>query len=199
MTVTHEAAIDQAPVAEPKKAKTRKAKQSTPEQPASEIAVEPAPTPETLEPETTTPATEPERKPRARKEKQEAKPKESKPAKRKGPMRSVTLKQLADRYAAHLTESGKSPGTSFSYGMELKTACRFLGEDTLISSISADDVHRFFNAREVVMLKTGRPKAQPSIDKTRRVLRLALVWAAEEGLIAEAPIPSAPSTEVAAK
>jgi len=30
-----------------------------------------------------------------------------------------------------------------------------------------------------------------SIDKTRRVLRLALVWASERGIISKAPIPEA--------
>ena len=38
--------------------------------------------------------------------------------------------------------------------------------------------------------KAGRkPKAKPSIDKTRRVLRLALCWAVEQGWLEKAPLP----------
>jgi hypothetical protein len=41
----------------------------------------------------------------------------------------------------------------------------------------------------VTLLKSGKPKAKPSVDKTRRVLRLALVWAVEQGWIEKAPLP----------
>ena len=40
-------------------------------------------------------------------------------------------------------------------------------------------------------LAAGKAKAEPTVLKTRRVLRLALVWAQEQGWIAEAPIPEA--------
>jgi hypothetical protein len=44
-----------------------------------------------------------------------------------------------------------------------------------------------------------RAKAKPTVDKTRRVLRLALGWAAENGLIATPPLPAAdkPTAELA--
>jgi len=41
----------------------------------------------------------------------------------------------------------------------------------------------------VTKLRSGKSKAKPSIDKTRRVLRLALCWAAERGIVSTAPIP----------
>ncbi len=47
----------------------------------------------------------------------------------------------------------------------------------------------YFASDRVTKLRTGKPKAKPSVDKTRRVLRLALVWAAEKKLIKAAPIP----------
>ena len=37
--------------------------------------------------------------------------------------------------------------------------------------------------------RTGVEKAKPTIDKSRRVLRMALVWAEAQGLVAKAPIP----------
>jgi hypothetical protein len=37
--------------------------------------------------------------------------------------------------------------------------------------------------------KSGVEKAPPTFKKTRRVLRLALVWAQDAGLIETAPLP----------
>ena len=40
-------------------------------------------------------------------------------------------------------------------------------------------------------LRSGKSKAKPSIDKTRRVLSLQLCCAAQRGIVATAPIPEA--------
>jgi len=52
-------------------------------------------------------------------------------------------------------------------------------------------VQRYFDSDAVLKLKNGRPKAVPSHQKTKRVLRLALCWAEAEGWIEQAPIPQA--------
>jgi hypothetical protein len=80
--------------------------------------------------------------------------------------------------------------------MELKTAAAELGEDTPIADITPERVQAFFDSKRVTKLRSGKNKAKPSIDKTRRVLRLALCWAAERGIVAKAPLPEEP---VAAK
>ena len=105
--------------------------------------------------------------------------------------KSPTLGQLADDYLRHMEDAGKSPGTVHSYGMELKTACAEIGEGTRVKSITTSQVAAFFESDVVTKTRKGQPKAKPSIDKTRRVLRLALVWAAETGRITKAPIPQA--------
>jgi hypothetical protein len=102
---------------------------------------------------------------------------------------SLTLGELADRYLKHLEETGKSAGTLFSYAIELKTAQRELGADTLIASLTPEQVGAYFDSAAVMKLKSGRPKAMPSYLKTRRVLRLALCWAEEKRWIEKAPIP----------
>ena len=45
-------------------------------------------------------------------------------------------------------------------------------------------------------LKTGKPKAKPSVDKARRVLRLALCYAVEAGWLEKAPLPASDATPV---
>src|SRR5262245_35873994 len=63
---------------------------------------------------------------------------------------SLSLGELADRYLKHLEETGKSAGTLFSYAIELKTAQRELGADTLISSLTPGQVGGYFASAAVM-------------------------------------------------
>jgi hypothetical protein len=120
---------------------------------------------------------------------------EAEPPKKKGkkkakvPSGTATLADIAAGYLAHMEEAGKSEGTTSSYRMELKTAMDELGETTPVADITVQRVQEYFDSRRVTKLRSGKNKAKPSVDKTRRVLRLALCWAAERGIIEKAPIP----------
>jgi hypothetical protein len=117
-------------------------------------------------------------------------PKKTKGKKKaKLPSGNATLADVVAGYLAHMEEAGKSDGTISSYRMELKTAMDELGETTPVAEITTDRVQEYFDSKRVTKLRSGKNKAKPSIDKTRRVLRLALVWAAERGIVAKAPIP----------
>ena len=105
------------------------------------------------------------------------------------PAGSLTMASLAERYIASLRDAGKGLGTQFSYQIDLAVAVRHFGADTDVATLTARKVENYFESDAVTKTRTGKPKARPGIDKTRRVLRLALVWAAEQGLIASAPIP----------
>jgi hypothetical protein len=132
-----------------------------------------------------TPAPEPKKKGKTKKVKGDA------PAtKPSGGAR--TLADISHAYLGHMDSAGKSGGTISSYAMELRTANVEIGADTLISDLTPARVQEFFNCKRVMKLRSGKPKAKPSYDKTRRVLRLALVWAAETGLIEKAPLPEEP-------
>jgi hypothetical protein len=107
--------------------------------------------------------------------------------KKKTSTTSITLAQLTDTYVQHMESAGKSRGTCFSYESELKLAQRELGADTRIGDLTRDDITVFNNSPRVTTLKSGGPKSQLSIDKTRRVLRLALKWATDTKLIETSP------------
>jgi hypothetical protein len=102
---------------------------------------------------------------------------------------NLTLAQLAEGYLHWMEEAGKSAGTTASYGMELKTAMGALGAETRVADLTVEQVQTYFDSKKVTRLKSGKEKAKPSIDKTRRVLRLALCWAEDRKLIEKAPIP----------
>ncbi|MFG0318970.1 MAG: hypothetical protein ACF8XB_16990 [Planctomycetota bacterium JB042] len=100
-----------------------------------------------------------------------------------------TMEQLAETYLIHLEQLGKSRGTVFSYSIDLAVAVRELGSETRIKTLTPEKVGAFFESDAVKKTRAGKPKAKPTIDKTRRVLRLALTWAAETGQVPVAPIP----------
>jgi hypothetical protein len=133
-------------------------------QPEAAVATEPPP------------ETEPPKKPKAKK-------------KAKAVSGVATLADIAAGYLANMETEGKSDGTISSYRMEPKTAAAELGEDTAVADITPEKVQAFFESKRVTKLRSGKNKAKPSIDKTRRVLRLALCWAAERGILAKAPLP----------
>ena len=57
-------------------------------------------------------------------------------------------------------------------------------------NITPDMVQAFYDSARVTTLKSGKPKAKPSIDKSCRVLRLALLYAVEAGWLVKAPLPA---------
>jgi len=117
-----------------------------------------------------------------------------KPKKAKKSKTDITLEDLCARYIQHLEEVGKSQGTLFSYRLELVTALDELGKETPLSTITPARVMEYFTSDRVMKTRTGVAKARPTFLKTQRVLRLALVWAQEAGLVEKAPLPEDAAT-----
>ncbi|MBI1850305.1 MAG: hypothetical protein HYR85_08175 [Planctomycetes bacterium] len=103
---------------------------------------------------------------------------------------NATLAELTAAFLRHLEEAGKSAGTIFSYSMDLKSATEHFGQDTLASTLTPQKVANFFASDAVTLKRNGKKRSSITIAKTRRVFRLALVWAAEHGMIEKAPIPA---------
>jgi hypothetical protein len=101
----------------------------------------------------------------------------------------ITLEDLAAKYLQHLEDAGKSNGTLFSYKLELMTALDELGKATKLADLTPARVLEYFTSDRVMKTRTGVAKARPTFLKTQRVLRLALVWAQDAGLIEKAPLP----------
>ncbi len=112
-----------------------------------------------------------------------------KPAQGKPAVPSPSLAEVAEGFLAHLDDRGKTASTITSYRADLGIALRHFGAETGAGSITPKQVETFNGSAAVTKTRAGKAKAKPGVDKTRRVLRLALVWAAESGLIPAAPIP----------
>jgi hypothetical protein len=109
-----------------------------------------------------------------------------------------TLHDAAEGYLAFLDKDGAGDGTLSSYRMELKTAMSQLGSETPLATITTEMVATYFASDVVTKTRHGKPKAKATVDKTRRVLRLALMWAQDEKLVDVAPVPAPPVKAVPA-
>ena len=122
-----------------------------------------------------------------------APPAKDAPAAPKKPRRATkapTMAQLAEGYLEHLAAVGKSRATVSSYGTDIDVAVAHFGAETPVTDLTPETVAAYFASDVVTKTRKERPKAEPTVLKTRRVLRLALVWAAEAGLIPGAPLPA---------
>jgi hypothetical protein len=110
-----------------------------------------------------------------------------------------TLAAVAEGYLADIQRNGRSAGTAGSYRADLAVAMKFLGAETPVADLTEARVREFFEDRRVTHTRKGAPKNPVTVAKTRRILRLALVWAAEQGIIPAAPIPTLDEAPTAAE
>lgn len=102
-----------------------------------------------------------------------------------------SLRAIGSGWIAAIRKSGASTSTVSSYGNDLEVAYEFLDGDAPASGITEKQIAAFAKCKAVLTKRNGKPKAQPTIMKTRRALRLALTWAEEKKLIKKAPYPAA--------
>jgi hypothetical protein len=108
---------------------------------------------------------------------------------------TLTMRELADGYVAALVAAGKGLGTQFSYSIDLAVAVKHFGADTAVADLTERKVLNFFESDAVTKTRSGKAKAKPTIDKTRRVFRLAAIWAGAAGLVPEKYLPRHKPTE----
>jgi hypothetical protein len=95
----------------------------------------------------------------------------------------LTVDELARAWIAHLEHGGKTTASTIaSYANDLKTAIAFFGADSPVAGINAAYVDVFNRCDAVMKLKSGAPKAMPTILKMRRAFRMAVEWARENGV-----------------
>jgi hypothetical protein len=104
--------------------------------------------------------------------------------------RVETLGDLSAAYCRALEVEGKSETTIRSYRADLALALSILGADTRLADLTPEMVSGFNEHPRVTQTRDGHPKAKTGMLKHRRVLRLALVWAAENGHVGVEPLPA---------
>jgi hypothetical protein len=155
---------------------------------ARDTANEMAAVPEAAPTPPATPETLPPKKGRA--------PKAATPARKKAAPTETpaaipgSLRAIGNGWLDALRDAGHTPSTLSSYANDLEVAYEHFGETKVAAEITEKEIAAFNASRGVVKTRAGKSKAQPTILKTRRALRLALVWAEQTKLIKKAPFPA---------
>ena len=101
----------------------------------------------------------------------------------------MTLQEAVDQYLDYLTEIGKRPGTVATYGKDFELAIEHFGGDKNLDTFTVPEVANFFKLDLVNKLPSGKDRAQPTILKTKRAVRMMFTWCLNSGMIEELPIP----------
>ena len=100
-----------------------------------------------------------------------------------------TLHEAGQAYLEHLRIQGKKERTVYTYGKDLQQIEAFFGADRKLKGILAAHVGKFLRSDALLKLASRKERAKSTVDKTKRVLRMFLVWAHETGRIEKLPLP----------
>jgi hypothetical protein len=102
---------------------------------------------------------------------------------------SETLHEAAKAYIEHLRTQGKTERTLYTYGKDFEQIEAFFGTERKLTSILVPHVGKFFKSDALLKLSSGKERAKPTVEKTKRVLRMFLLWAKETDRIKKLPLP----------
>lgn len=103
----------------------------------------------------------------------------------------ITLSVLTKKYLQMLLEQGKNKRTIYAYGKDCEQILAHFGADKQLNKLIPAQVARFYVSEELLKIKSsGKERAHVSVERTKRVLRLILVWAQRQGYIANIPLPN---------
>ena len=104
-------------------------------------------------------------------------------------MSEITLGQAMAEYLEHLKQEGKSERSLYTYGMDAKQIIGFFGSERKLSMILTPHVGKFLKSDALLKLPNGKERAEPTVRKTVRVLRMFFMWAKDMSYIDKLPLP----------
>jgi len=104
-------------------------------------------------------------------------------------MPEITLGQAMAEYLEHLKEAGKSERTIYTYTRDAEQITGFFGAQRKLTSILIPHVGKFLKSDVLLKLPNGTERAEPTVRKTVRVLRMFFVWGLAMGYIEKLPLP----------
>ncbi len=104
-------------------------------------------------------------------------------------MTDGTLNQTATAFIEHLRQAGKKERTLYTYNKDLELIASYFGVEKKLTNILIPHVSKFLKSDDLRKLRNGKDRAKPTIDKTVRVFRMMLVWAQDNGLVNNLPLP----------
>ena len=99
------------------------------------------------------------------------------------------LGESFQEYMKHLKTKGKSERTIYTYMQDAKQIIGFFGADRKLTSIIIPHVGKFLKSDALLKLPNGKERAELTVKKTVRVLRMFFIWALDMGYIEKLPLP----------
>lgn len=113
-------------------------------------------------------------------------------------MSEQTLGHALAEYLEHLKDEGKSERSLYTYGMDAKQIIAFFGTDRKLASILTPHVGKFLKSDILLKLPNGKCRAELTVKKTVRVLRMFFLWSLDKGYITNLPLPKIMATAIGA-
>jgi hypothetical protein len=105
--------------------------------------------------------------------------------------KKLVLHEALSTYLESLRNAKKSERTLYTYGKDCEQINAFFGEKRELASISLALVGKFYKSDELLRLPNGEERAFKTVDKTKRVFRMFMIWAYERNFIDTLPLPKA--------
>ncbi len=112
-----------------------------------------------------------------------------KPAAAKTNGADITLDKAVPQFLNALKEQGKNERTIEVYGRCLENAVKFFGADRPLGKLTPMLIGQYFKSDAFLKKPNGKAKSDITTCQGRRVLRLMLVWANEQGYLVDIPLP----------
>lgn len=104
-------------------------------------------------------------------------------------MKTTTISQANKDFLEHLKEIGKSERTIYTYRKDLEIVEGYFTPERHIAEIRALQIGKLFKSDAMLKKPNGDMRADRTVEKTIRVFRMMLVWAKDQGIIDELPLP----------
>ncbi len=104
-------------------------------------------------------------------------------------MSEQTLGQTLVEYLEYLRVEGKSERTIYTYSRDVEQIVEFFGVDRKLTSILTPHVGKFLKSDILLKLPNGKCRADLTVKKTVRVLRMFMLWSRDKGYITSVPLP----------
>lgn len=101
----------------------------------------------------------------------------------------ITFEKVVPKFLDALKEQGKNERTVEVYGRCIENAVNYFGADRALGKLTPMLIGQYFKSDVMLKKPNGVVKSPITVEQTKRVLRLMLVWANEMGYIADVPIP----------
>ena len=103
--------------------------------------------------------------------------------------KEITFEKAVPAFLKSLKDEGKNERTVEVYGRCIENAASFFGADRPLGKLTPMLIGQYFKSDIMLKKPNGVVKSPITVEQTKRVLRLMLVWAVEKGYIADIPLP----------